>query len=165
MDLNDVSWIDPDRSDGEGSVRVKPVDIHLRRNQARSQRKGIDNMDFDSSFDVSIRSISVVHGSNHKVHQAPKSVILPETTKASMQSWAKTEVRSRNAGTTGRSVGGAAVTGHVRAKVKTGGGSLRHSSASAALTDSGRASEQRRPVKSMPSLLAGVAADRTTRFG
>jgi mediator of replication checkpoint protein 1 len=93
-------------------------------------------------------------------------VTMPGTTIARMQHWAKVEGRSRNAGTTGRSGGGAAVTGHGRAKAKTGGGSLRSgSTTSVASTDSGRATEQRRPVKAMPSVLAGVAAERSARFG
>jgi mediator of replication checkpoint protein 1 len=164
VDPHDVSWIDLDASDGEGSVRVKPIDLHLRK-QVRPRRRETDNGDLDSSFDVSILRYIPVRRSDHEVQQAPKLVTLPEKNMARMQSWAKIEGRSRNAGT-GRSVGGAAVTGHGRAKVKTGGGSLRNSStASAASTDSSRAFEQRRPVKAMPSLLAGVAADRSTRFG
>ena len=62
-------------------------------------------------------------------------------------------------GTTGRSTGGAAVTGH---KVKTGGGSLRNvpEPASNASSKSGRG------LKPHKSLLAGVAAERrNTRFG
>lgn len=91
---------------------------------------------------------------------------MPEQNITRMQYWAKVEGRSRNAGTTGRSVGGAAVTGHGRGKVKTGGGSLRNNSmASIASTESSRVLEQRRSVKAVPSLLASVAADRSTRFG
>lgn len=76
-----------------------------------------------------------------------------------MQSWAKVEGRSRNAGTTGRSVGGSAVTGHA---VKSGGGSVR--SVRSAHSASSRASgEQRRPLKAVPSMLSGLA-DRSTRF-
>jgi hypothetical protein len=165
VDPHDVSWIDLDASDGEGSVRVKPIDLHLRK-QVRPRRREMDNGDLDSSFDVSILRYIPVRRSDYEVQQAPKLVTLPEKNMARMQSWAKIEGRSRNAGTTGRSVGGAAVTGHGRAKVKTGGGSLRNSStASAASTDSSRSFEQRRPVKPIPSLLAGVAADRSTRFG
>lgn len=53
VDLHDVSWIDLDASDGEGSVRVKPVEMYPRK-QARSGRRGIDNANFDSGLDVSI---------------------------------------------------------------------------------------------------------------
>jgi mediator of replication checkpoint protein 1 len=162
---HDVSWVDlGDASDEEGSIRIKSVDMHGRR-QVRSRRNGIDSE--VPSFDVSIvRYVHAGRSIKHVTQQDPKYVTMPGTSMARMQHWAKTEGRSRNAGTTGRSVGGAAVTGHGRAKVKTGGGSLRSGSmASAASTDSGGASEQRRPVKTAPSVLAGVAAERSARFG
>lgn len=78
--------------------------------------------------------------------------------------WAKQEGRTRNAGTTGRSVGGAAVTGH---KVKAGGGSLRNKSMQGSASSApSKSTERPRPVKAQPSLLAGVADERRkTRFG
>lgn len=92
-----------------------------------------------------------------------KSVVMAEGSRNRMQSWAKVEGRSRNAGTTGRSVGGSAVTGH---KVKTGGGSLRNSKAgNTGSVGSGTTAELRRPpVKAVPSFLASVEADKSTRF-
>ncbi|KAJ7162546.1 hypothetical protein C8R43DRAFT_1123248 [Mycena crocata] len=74
-----------------------------------------------------------------------------------LQRWAKTEGRSRNVGT-GRASGRNAVTGQV-AKAKSGGGSLR-----AGLQRSEKPAEARRPVKAQPSVLVGVASDRSSRF-
>lgn len=63
---------------------------------------------------------------------------------------------------TGRSVVGAAVTGH--GKAKSGGGSLRNVKvAPASSSASSQAPEQRRSLKAKPSMLAGVA-DRSARF-
>jgi mediator of replication checkpoint protein 1 len=94
---------------------------------------------------------------------APKSHLMAEGTIDRMSKWAKVEGRSRNSGTTGRSVGGAAVTGH--AKAKTGGGSLRTSSAAgnSALTSSSKAT-QRKPAKAQASFLKGVVADKSAYF-
>lgn len=76
--------------------------------------------------------------------------------------WAKVEERSSHYGTTGRNVGGAAVTGH---QAKSGGGSLR----SRSVGDSAIASENsesRRQVRAEDSVILKMAADsRTTRFG
>jgi hypothetical protein len=76
-----------------------------------------------------------------------------------MSNWAKTEGRSRNAGT-GRASGRTAVTGQM-AKAKSGGGSLRTSVQSQA---GGKSGEARRPLKVQASVLAGVASDRSARF-
>ncbi|KAJ7667686.1 hypothetical protein DFH06DRAFT_225551 [Mycena polygramma] len=72
-----------------------------------------------------------------------------------MNQWAKTEGRSRNAGTA-RASGRNAITGQM-GRAKTGGGSLRTG-------PSGAKPEARRPVQGRPSVLATVASDRSTRF-
>lgn len=97
----------------------------------------------------------------------PKTSHVEERERLRMQSWAKTEARSRTAGTTGRGVGGAAVTGHSsRARAKEGGGSLRSGQAAPSGSSSASRGENksRKPLKSMPSMLASVA-DRSARFG
>ncbi|KAJ7179436.1 hypothetical protein C8R46DRAFT_1073767 [Mycena filopes] len=71
-----------------------------------------------------------------------------------LQSWAKTEGRSRNLGT-GRASGRNAVTNQVKAK--TGGGSLRPG-------PQVKPSDPRRGLAAKPSLLTKVAAERSTRF-
>jgi mediator of replication checkpoint protein 1 len=79
-----------------------------------------------------------------------------------MQSWATVENKSRNVGT-GRSAVGAAVTGHNKAKVKTGGGSLRSGQLAATSSAFSGPSHPRKLLRAVPSVLAGVA-DRSARF-
>ncbi|KAJ6627507.1 hypothetical protein B0H10DRAFT_1994915, partial [Mycena sp. CBHHK59/15] len=71
--------------------------------------------------------------------------------------WAKREGRTRNVGT-GRASGRTAVTG--QSKPKTDGGSLRTTGVQAGL---GKPSEMRRSLKVQPSVLAGVASERSAR--
>ncbi|KAG5654679.1 hypothetical protein H0H81_009928 [Sphagnurus paluster] len=140
LDLNDVSWVDNDDSDAENNIPIKPIRTNGKK-QPTTRRPGID---LDGTFDM----------------PPPHKPVTGEGSIARMNSWAKAEGRSRHNGNTGRSVGGAAVTGH---KAKSGGGSLRNAVASVAPA---KHSEQRRPPKAQPSILAGVAAERrTTRFG
>lgn len=87
---------------------------------------------------------------------------MAEGTMDRLSKWAKVEGRSRNAGTTGRSVGGAAVTGHAT-RAKTGGGSLRNSAAGTSATSSSKA-PQRKPMKAKASFLKGVVADKSAYF-
>jgi len=142
-DPQDVSWMDQDGSDEE-DLRVKSVDFNVRR-QPVTRRRGMDQ-EFDAGFEM-----------------PPPKPVIAEGNISRMQSWAKVEGSSRRS-TTGRNVGGAAVTGH---KAKSGGGSLRRNpAASSGASESGKPAEQRRPVKAQPSLLANVAAERrTTCFG
>ncbi|KAG5644947.1 hypothetical protein DXG03_007412 [Asterophora parasitica] len=137
LDPHDVNWIDVESD--EETLRVKPVKNAKKQPVARP--RGIDLTEIDGTTDM----------------PPPKSLMEGGSIDR-MKSWAKVEGRSRQNGTTGRSVGGAAVTGH---KAKSGGGSLRNAASSA----SSKPTEQRRPVKAQPSLLASVAAERrTTRF-
>jgi hypothetical protein len=77
VDLHDVSWIDPEGSD-EGGVRVKPIDAHLRK-RVRPRRRGIDNEEFDSSFDVSILKRCVCR-SDHASNRFPNLRPCPRET-------------------------------------------------------------------------------------
>ncbi|KAG6866491.1 hypothetical protein C0991_003035 [Blastosporella zonata] len=142
LDPTDVSWVDGDQSDEEGGVRVRPLPSKPGKQLTEHRRQ--DQTEFDETLSM-----------------PPPKAVFPEHSISRMHTWAKTEGRSRHNGTTGRNVGGAAVTGH---KAKFGGGSLRKGAPSVA-TASGESSEPRRPAKE-PSFLAKVAADsRTKRFG
>ncbi|KAJ7688416.1 MRC1-like domain-containing protein [Mycena rosella] len=122
MDVEDVSWVDRENSDGEDQVKVKAVSLRRSVAEARNQ------------------------------------VESPERKR--MNNWAKTEGRTRNAGT-GRASGRTAVTGQM-SKAKAGGGSLR---TSVVQSQSGaKPAEARRPLKMQPSVLAVVASDRSARF-
>ncbi|KAF8897205.1 hypothetical protein BD779DRAFT_1489499 [Infundibulicybe gibba] len=142
LDPNDVSWID-NGSEDESSLRVKSVPTAIRKTHPH---RGVNTVDTEFDGTTELR----------------KSTVEKECERNRMQSWARGERRSRNAGT-GRSVGGAAVTGHGRAKLKTGGGSLRNPSAANPASSDQVPSQSRRPLKATPSVLAGVA-DRSARF-
>lgn len=88
---------------------------------------------------------------------------MAEGTMDRLSKWAKVEGRSRNAGTTGRSVGGAAVTGHAT-RAKTGGGSLRNSAAGSSASTSSSKAPQRKSMKAKASFLKGVVADKSAYF-
>ncbi|PFH52595.1 hypothetical protein AMATHDRAFT_1995 [Amanita thiersii Skay4041] len=156
LNPHDVSWIDDDVSDNDSSIRVRTVSSVRRR---PDRRQGFDTTDQDHSMEVCnilpstlqllrdqlqvIRTISTSEGDRER---------------SRMQSWARIEGKSRNM-TTARSVGGATVTGHTKSKIKVGSGST-----SQAPGPSARHPEQRKPLKSAPSMLAGVS-DRSSRFG
>ncbi|KAJ7638516.1 hypothetical protein FB45DRAFT_903108 [Roridomyces roridus] len=114
MDVNDVSWMDQDDSDGE---QTKQKMVERRRGQ--------------------------------------QTRVLPHE-HSRLEGWAKSERHSRNAGT-GRTSGRMAVTG---SRAKSGGGSLRSGVPTAKPVDG-----TRRPVQVQPSVLAGVASERSSRFG
>lgn len=80
--------------------------------------------------------------------------------KIKLRSWARGQ-SSGNQGT-GRSVGGAAITGHTKAKVKTGGGSLRTSQMATGSQSSLTESVPRKLEKGRSML--SVVSDRSGRF-
>ncbi|KAG6833852.1 hypothetical protein H0H87_011786 [Tephrocybe sp. NHM501043] len=136
----DVSWVDDNLSDEEGALPVKSL-IPKMAKQPADRRA--DHTDFEADFGA--------------MSMPPPLAVITEYSKGRMQTWAKIEGQSRHSGTTGRNVGGAAVTGH---KTKSGGGSLRKGPAAA-----DEVPELRRPPTKEPSFLAKVTADsRTARF-
>ncbi|KAJ7499242.1 hypothetical protein FB451DRAFT_31624 [Mycena latifolia] len=112
----------------------------------------VDGEASDSEGQTKVKTISVRRGT-----EARNTVESPERKR--MHNWAKTEGRSRNAGT-GRASGRTAVTGQM-AKAKAGGGSLR---TGAQAQPGGKPGDGRRPVRSQASVLAVVASDRSARF-
>ncbi|KAG6877843.1 hypothetical protein C0993_003216 [Termitomyces sp. T159_Od127] len=139
LDPNDISWMDDDQSDDD-NVRVKSIVSKAKKHFA-THRKVPEQTEFDVGFEpLAMRP--------HKVDMAERSI-----------KWAKVEERSGHYGTTGRNVGGAAVTGH---QVRPGGGPLRNGSGG----DSAANAESRRQVKAGDSVILRMAADtRITRFG
>lgn len=80
--------------------------------------------------------------------------------KVKLRSWARGQ-GSGNQGT-GRSAVGAAITGHAKTKVKTGGGSLRVGQAAATSKSTVTASVSRKVEKGRSML--SLVSDRSTRF-
>jgi mediator of replication checkpoint protein 1 len=78
--------------------------------------------------------------------------------KIKLRSWAKGQGNGNHG--TGRSAVGAAITGHTKAKVKTGGGSLRTGQVA---TGSQSTSSTPREVEKGRSMLS-VVSDRSSRF-
>ncbi|KAG6875568.1 hypothetical protein C0992_003289 [Termitomyces sp. T32_za158] len=142
LDPNDISWMDDNQSDDDNNVRVKSVALKAKKHSS-IHRKAPEQTEFDVGFEPSAIPI-------------PKTDIAERSIK-----WAKIEGRSDRYGTTGRNVGGAAVTGH-QAK---SGKPVRNGSGEGFPVTSTK-SESRRQVKADNSVILKMAADtRTTRFG
>jgi len=94
MDPTDVSWVGEDQ---EEVPQVKTVNF---RQRSRGHFQELDSSELDGAMGAAFRKSA-------------------EQINASSKQWFAQEIRSRNAGTS-RSVGGSAITGHTRAKSKTG---------------------------------------------
>ncbi|KAJ7283474.1 hypothetical protein C8J57DRAFT_1292655 [Mycena rebaudengoi] len=134
LDPHDVSWLDNDDSDEENQTKIKTVSVRRTMEQRQYHDMESRNGAVESATDKSNRER--LHG------------------------WAKLEGRSRNLGTARASGRNAVTSGGQMAKAKAGGGSLRLSAQSGA----SKPSEARKPLKAQPSVLMGVASDRSTRF-
>ncbi|KAG6831871.1 hypothetical protein H0H92_006988 [Tricholoma furcatifolium] len=144
MDPNDVSWVDDNESD-EDELHIKALAPNVKK-QATTRQGAGSQIEFDAGFEpLSIPKGGVAQSNINR-----------------MQTWAKVEGRSHYNETTGRNVGGAAVTGH---KTKSGGGSLRKAPKEPPTSASASKASERRPVTAQPSFLAKVAADsQSNRF-
>ncbi|KAF8640069.1 hypothetical protein AX17_001310 [Amanita inopinata Kibby_2008] len=141
LDLRDVSWIDGDMSDGESNARVKMINAG-RKKPSGTRHRMPDVGEYDNAE----------MGKFLRATEGDKE-------KGRMQLWARTEGKTRSL-PIARSAGGVAVTGHAKSKATTGV----HQGAT--LTDPAlgtRPSGQRKPLQSLPSMLAGVS-DRSSRF-
>ncbi|ESK93727.1 hypothetical protein Moror_1425 [Moniliophthora roreri MCA 2997] len=143
FDPHDVSWADSDNElDGDSDMRVKVSGKSLRASD-----RGVRRRDTEVDMD------------GHHNYVQSSSFMDTEEGRSRMESWASAEQRIRTRGGNGRSVAGAAITGH--RKLKDGGGSLRRGQGAA----SSAKPAQRRPVRETPSLLNATALDRSSRFG
>ncbi|KAH7914378.1 MRC1-like domain-containing protein [Hygrophoropsis aurantiaca] len=142
LDPNDTTWVDRAEEENDG-VRIKLLPLNQSKSVARQSSTGQPDLETER-FRRTVES---------------------DQERTKLQSWAKSQGGHRNQGT-GRSAVGAAVTGHARTKVKTGGGSLRSAqmsvvgSVSTASVDRGNTGKL---VKGA-SMLASVS-DRSSRFG
>ncbi|KAH0587272.1 hypothetical protein H2248_006076 [Termitomyces sp. 'cryptogamus'] len=141
LDPNDVSWMDDNQSDQENHVRVKSVASKTKKH-IPTRRKAPDQTEFD------VESLAM---------PPPKADMAERSVK-----WEKVEGRSSLSRTTGRNVGGTAVTGY---KVKSGGRSLRKGFVGGSAFTASANSGSRRQIRAEDSVLLKMAADgRTTRF-
>lgn len=144
-----------DEDDDSQNIRIKQAPVP-RTVRTKSRPSAFNTL----SGDINVSS-APVDGNIDANHQPPGRDL------ARLQNWAKTESRSRTAGTTGRAGAGASITGHTsaRARAKNGGGSLRAGAGASSKGDDGELSAKsaKRPLKAAPSILAGVA-DRSARF-
>ncbi|KAK7060206.1 hypothetical protein VNI00_000971 [Paramarasmius palmivorus] len=140
----DVSWADVDDEVDEANVTVRVSLGKGSRISDRGVRRRDTEIDMDSQYTQLERSSSIMD---------------TEEGRSRMESWAKTEERMRTRGGNGRSVAGAAITGH--RKLANGGGSLRRGHGSASATKPA----DTRPVRAAPSLLKAPTLDRSSRFG
>ncbi|KAG1792446.1 MRC1-like domain-containing protein [Suillus plorans] len=138
MDLEDTSWIDG--ADEEIDHHV-PVKVMVERsNNAPAKRPALSHTDFGL--------------------ERPNRILENDQEKTKLRSWARGQ-GGGNQGT-GRSVVGAAITGHAKAKVKAGGGSLRTTQAASGSNSVSSAPVPRRLEKGR-SMLSSVS-DRSNRF-
>ncbi|KAJ7087167.1 hypothetical protein B0H15DRAFT_842873 [Mycena belliarum] len=114
----------------------------------------VDGNDSDNETQTKVKAISLRRGGGAEARNRVES---PERKR--MNSWAKTEGRSHKAGT-GRASGRTAVTGQM-AKARAGGGTLRTGGGAQA---DGKPVDVRKPLRPQPSVLAGVASERSARF-
>ncbi|KAF8974692.1 hypothetical protein BDZ97DRAFT_1774899 [Flammula alnicola] len=140
MDTKDVSWMDKDTE--EDAPRVKTISS---RQRPRVRQQDLDPLEMDGTM-------------------GPPFGKPTEQLNASSKQWYAQENKSRNAGTS-RSVGGSAITGHTKAKPKTGTGSVRKGplgkkSASASASSS---TVGNKPVKAERSMLSAIA-DKSRHF-
>ncbi|KAG0699868.1 MRC1-like domain-containing protein [Suillus ampliporus] len=138
LDPEDTSWID--RADEENDDNVAVKVMTERSSKPPAQRPAQSHTDFGL--------------------ERPNRILENDQERTKLRSWARGQ-GGGNQGT-GRSAVGAAITGHAKAKVKTGGGSLRTAQAAAGSN----------PVSNMPvprklekgrSMLSSVS-DRSSRF-
>ncbi|KAF5364311.1 hypothetical protein D9756_000776 [Leucocoprinus leucothites] len=140
---NDSSWIDEqlDASDGDGddSLRVSLVKNSRKKASVPTTSTSTTKPEWDS----------VMLGGLRRRKESEKDV-------ARSLKWAKQESRNTH-GSTGRKVGGIAVTGHGN-KTKSGGGSLRSMGSSASIVSSVSTSSSnldgKKPLKAEGSVLA-----------
>ncbi|EGO27257.1 hypothetical protein SERLADRAFT_413730 [Serpula lacrymans var. lacrymans S7.9] len=136
LDPEDASWLDDIDEEGEQSFKV------VSSKPTKSIRKvNVDPADFDA--------------------ERPTRNLESEQHNAKMISWARGQ-HGRNQGT-GRSAVGAAVTGHSKAKLKAGGGSLRTAQSSASSSNVADGKVNSRKLTKNSSLLATVS-DRSSKF-
>ncbi|KAG6901551.1 hypothetical protein C0995_010661 [Termitomyces sp. Mi166 len=162
LDPNDVSWMNDNQSDDESHVRVKSV-VSKAKKHSSTRRKAPDQTDFDVGTEV---SLPILLKTAWLIILYLQSLAMPppeaDMAERSIK-WAKVEGRSSHNGTTGRNVGGAAVTGH---KAKAGGGSLRQGSVGGSTSMASANSESKQKVRAEDSVILKMATDsRTTRFG
>ncbi|OJA13418.1 hypothetical protein AZE42_05784 [Rhizopogon vesiculosus] len=135
LDPEDISWIDRAEEENDNIVPVKVMTERSRKTYAKGP--ALSQTDFGP--------------------ERPNRTMENDQEKIKLRSWARGQ-GSGNQGT-GRSAVGAAITGHAKAKVKTGGGSLRTGQAAGSkstLTES-------RKLEKGPSMLS-VVSDRSSRF-
>jgi len=138
MDPTDVSWVDEDQDE------VPQVKTINSRQRPRGRLQDLDSSELDGTLGTAFRKST-------------------EQINASSKQWFVQENRSRNAGTS-RSVGGSAVTGHAKAKPKTGSLPSRKGSLMSNL-HGGKAptTENKGSVKPAPSMLS-VITDKSRHF-
>ncbi|KAG1820532.1 MRC1-like domain-containing protein [Suillus subaureus] len=138
LDPEDTSWIDGVDEENDNHVPVKVM--AERSNNAPAKRPALPHTDFGL--------------------ERPNRILENDKEKTKLRSWARGQ-GDGNQGT-GRSVVGAAITGHAKAKVKTGGGSLRTTQAATGSNSVSSAPVPRKLEKGR-SMLSSVS-DRSSRF-
>ncbi|KAG2361993.1 hypothetical protein BDR07DRAFT_1407958 [Suillus spraguei] len=138
LDLEDTSWIDGADEENDSHVPIKVMSE--RSNDAPAKRPALSHTDFGL--------------------ERPNRILENDQEKTKLRSWARGQ-GCGNQGT-GRSVVGAAITGHAKAKVKTGGGSLRTTQAATGSNSVSSAPVPRKLEKGR-SMLSSVS-DRSSRF-
>ncbi|KAH7931349.1 hypothetical protein BV22DRAFT_1053282 [Leucogyrophana mollusca] len=142
LDPEDTTWVDrADVDDEDDDIHVKVLSMKACRNVARRPVAG------HADFEI----------------ERPRRALESDQERTKLMSWAKGQGGHRNQGT-GRSAVGAAITGHARTKVKTGGGSLRTVQPTAPTPDNTSASRtSSSKLTKAASMLASVS-DRSSRF-
>ncbi|KAG2148095.1 MRC1-like domain-containing protein [Suillus clintonianus] len=138
LDPEDISWID--RADDENDENVAVKVMTERSSNAPAKRPTVTHSDFGL--------------------ERPNRIFENDQEKTKLRSWARGQ-GGGNQGT-GRSAVGAAITGHAKAKVKTGGGSLRTAQAATGSNSISSAPVPRKLEKGR-SMLSSVS-DRSSRF-
>ncbi|KAG2071979.1 hypothetical protein BDR04DRAFT_1097661 [Suillus decipiens] len=138
LDLEDTSWIDGADEENDSHVPIKVMSE--RSSDVPTKRPTLSHTDFGL--------------------ERPNRILENDQEKTKLRSWARGQ-GCGNQGT-GRSVVGAAITGHAKAKVKTGGGSLRTSQAATGSNSVSNAPVPRKLEKGR-SMLSSVS-DRSSRF-
>ncbi|KIM45915.1 hypothetical protein M413DRAFT_297297 [Hebeloma cylindrosporum] len=134
MDPEDVSWVEDDQK--EEITQLKTVNS---RQRPRGRLQDSDTSELDGTMGAFRRSGDQIN--------------------VSSKQWLAQENRSRNAGTS-RSVGGSAITGHAKAKSKTGAISSRKGTSA---QDPPSSTTGNKGVKSAPSMLS-VITDKSRHF-
>lgn len=138
LDPEDTSWIDGMDEENDNHVPVKVM--AERSNSAPAKRPALFHADFGL--------------------ECPNRILENDQEKTKLRSWARGQ-GGGNQGT-GRSAVGAAITGHAKTKVKTGGGSLRTTQAATGSNSVSGAPVPRKLEKGR-SMLSSVS-DRSSRF-